>query len=145
MKIRPYEKKDAGDLVGLIRALAHFEHLNPPTPAAARRLAADAGRRFHVLLAQEGGRKIGYAIYFFTYSTFLARPTLYLEDLFVLPEYRRRGVGKKFFDALLREARRKRCGRMEWSVLDWNRPAIRFYRRLGARPLEEWIPYRLTF
>jgi GNAT superfamily N-acetyltransferase len=143
MRIRRYRKADAGDLVGLIRALAHFENLKPPSRAAARRLVADAGKRFRVLMAEEDGRKVAYAIYFFTYSTFLARPTLYLEDLFVLPDYRRGGIGKNFFRALLGEARRMKCGRMEWSVLDWNKPAIRFYDRLGAHPLDDWIPYRL--
>jgi len=145
MRIRPYRKSDARHLVGLIRALATFESLKPPTAAAARRLVADAGRRFQVLMGEEGGRKVGYAIYFFTYSSFLARPTLYLEDLFLLPDFRRQGAGRMFFDALLREARKRKCGRMEWSVLDWNTPAIRFYRKLGARPLAEWIPYRITF
>lgn len=143
MRIRPYRKSDARHLVDLIRALARFESLKPPSAAAARRLVGDAGKRFQVLLGEVEGKKIGYAIYFFTYSTFLARPTLYLEDLFVLPDYRRQGAGMEFFDALLREARRRKCGRMEWSVLDWNTPAIRFYRKLGARPLEEWIPYRM--
>jgi GNAT superfamily N-acetyltransferase len=144
LRIRSYRPRDARALTDLVRALARYEKLKPLTAAAARRLAADAGRRFKVLLAEAEGRPVGYAIHFLTYSSFLARPTLYLEDLFVLPEYRRGGIGKAFFKVLLREARREGCGRMEWAVLDWNAPAHRFYRKLGARPLSDWITYRLT-
>jgi GNAT superfamily N-acetyltransferase len=144
VRIRRYRPGDAKAFVSLVRALARYEKLKPPTPAAARRLVRDVGRRVEVFLAEEGGACVGYAIYLFTYSSFLARPTLYLEDVFVLPEHRGRGVGRAFFDALLREARRAGCGRMEWVVLDWNKPAIRFYDRLGAKPLSDWITYRLT-
>ncbi len=143
MKIRPFRRGDGKALVELVRALARYERLKPLTAAAARRLVADAGRRLRVLLAEVGGKPAGYAVYFYTYSTFLAKPTLYLEDLFVLPEHRRRGIGKAFFRVLLREARRARCGRLEWAVLDWNAPARRFYGKLGARPLSDWITYRL--
>jgi GNAT superfamily N-acetyltransferase len=144
MKVRVYEKRDAKALVGLVRALARYEKLKPLSPAAARRLVLDAGRRFRVLMAEADGKPVGYAIYFFTYSTFLARPTLYLEDVFVHPDYRRLGLGRRFFAELQLEARRERCGRMEWQVLDWNTPAQRFYRKLGAKPLEDWITYRLV-
>jgi len=144
MKIRPYEKRDANNLVSLIRALAKYEKLAPPSPAAARRLIADIGRRIRVLIAEDAGTPVGYAIYLFTYSSFLARPTLYLEDVFVLPEHRRGGIGGKFFEALRQAARRERCGRMEWVVLDWNTPAHRFYRKLGARPLDNWVTYRIV-
>jgi GNAT superfamily N-acetyltransferase len=143
MKIRPYEKRDAKALVGLVRALARYEKLKPITPAAARRLIRDIGRRIRVLMAEVDGTTVGYAIYLFTYSSFLARPTLYLEDVFVHPDYRRLGLGGLFFEELHREARRERCGRMEWVVLDWNTPAQRFYRKLGAKPLDDWITYRL--
>jgi len=143
MKIRPYEKRDAKNLTALIRALARYERLTPPSPAAARRLIADIGRRIHVLLAEVDGKPVGYAIYLYTYSSFLARPTLYLEDVFVLPEYRRGGIGRKFFEALRRAGRREKCGRMEWVVLDWNKPAHRFYRKLGAKPLDDWVTYRM--
>ncbi len=144
MRIRPYRRSDARDLVRLVRALAAYERLDPPSPAAARRLVRDVGRRIRVAMAEVDGRPAGYAIYLFTYSSFLARPTLYLEDVFVLPEHRRRGLGKRFFDLLFREARREGCGRMEWAALRWNTPALRFYRKLGARPLDEWITYRLA-
>jgi GNAT superfamily N-acetyltransferase len=144
MKIRPYEKRDAKALVSLVRALALYEKLKPIGPAAARRLVGDIGRRIRVLMAEVDGKPVGYAIYLFTYSSFLARPTLYLEDIFVLPEQRRLGLGGAFFKALHAEARRERCGRMEWVVLDWNIPAQRFYRKLGAKPLTDWITYRLA-
>ena len=143
MKIRRFRKGDAKEFVGLVRALAAYESLKPPTPAAGRRLVADIGRRIRVQLGEVDGKTVAYAIYLFTYSSFLARPTLYLEDLFVLPDYRRHGIGKAFFKVLLREAKREGCGRMEWTVLDWNKPAITFYNKLRARPLKEWILYRM--
>jgi len=144
MRIRPFKRGDAGEFIALVRALAAYEKLRPPTRAAAGRLVADIGRRIRVLLAEQQGKAIAYAIYLFTYSSFLAKPTLYLEDLFVLPEHRRGGVGRRMFARLLREARREKCGRMEWMVLDWNRPALNFYDKIGAQPLSDWITYRLT-
>jgi GNAT superfamily N-acetyltransferase len=144
MKIRPFEKRDARDLTSLIRALAKYEKLRPPSPAAAKRLIADIGRRIRVMMAEVDGKCVGYAIYLFTYSSFLARPTLYLEDVFVLPEHRRGGIGGKFFRALQGAATREKCGRMEWVVLNWNKPALNFYQKLGATPLDEWTTYRLV-
>ena len=144
MRIRPYRRSDAKAFAGLVRALARYKNLKPPTPAAARRLAADAGKRFRLMLAEVDGKPVAYALYFFTYSTFLAKQTLYLEDLFVLPTHRREGVGGKLFDALLREARRLKCGRMEWMVLDWNRMALRFYKKRHARSLKGWLPHRIV-
>jgi len=144
MRIRPYEKQDARPLIGLVRALARYEKLKPITPAAARRLVRDVGRRIRVLVAEVDGKAVGYAIYLFTYSSFLARPTLYLEDVFVHPDHRRLGLGGRFFAELRRVARREGCGRMEWIVLDWNTPAQRFYRKLGAKPLDDWITYRVA-
>jgi GNAT superfamily N-acetyltransferase len=94
-------------------------------------------------VAERGGQPVGYALYFFTYSSFLAQPTLYLEDIFVLPEHRGVGAGKAMMRRLFQEAVAKDCGRMEWQVLDWNEPSIRFYQRLGAQHQKEWLPYRL--
>ena len=104
------------------------------------------GRRpyFQTLVCRQGRIPVGFALYIFTYSTFLARPTLYLEDLFVLPSYRRRGAGKMLLGALARIAVRRGCGRMEWAVLRINTPAIRFYNRLGATLRKEWILTRLA-
>ena len=144
--VRKAEAADAGLLVGLILGLAEFEKLPPPDEAAQRRLVNDAfgpHPRFEVFLAELDGRVAGYAFTFETYSTFLALPTLYLEDLFVLPEYRGRKVGYALMLRLAEEAVRRGCGRMEWVVLDWNTSAQEFYERLGARHLDDWYFYRL--
>jgi GNAT superfamily N-acetyltransferase len=134
--------------VGLIAALADYEHLEPPDPAARGRLARDAVAappRFWALLAEVDDRPVGYAVYFETYSTFLGLPTLYLEDLFVLPDFRGMGVGTALFRECAAEATRRGCGRMEWQVLAWNDLALGFYEHLGATPLhEDWRCYRLT-
>ena len=145
--IRPLTPADVEAFLSLVDALADYERLPRPDPEARRRLTADAlatPPRFHVLLAELDGRPVGYAAYFETYSTFLARPTLYLEDIFVLEEARGWGVGRALMGALAREAVRRGCGRMEWLVLAWNHPAMGFYERLGARRLDDWVPYRLT-
>jgi GNAT superfamily N-acetyltransferase len=145
--IRPAAAADAETFLALVDALADYEKLARPSAGARERLVADAfgeRRRIDVYLAEEAGRAVGYAIVLETYSSFLALPTLYLEDLFVVPEARRLGIGRAFFRFLAGEAVRRGCGRMDWVVLDWNRPAIDFYRKLGARHLSEWHTYRLT-
>jgi len=143
--IRPAETKDLPAVVGLVRALAEFEKLPGPDDAAARRLSDDfAAGRYSLLVADHGGRAVGYAIYFFTYSTFLARPSLYLEDLFVHPDARGQGIGERFMRALAGEAERRGCGRFEWTVLDWNVNAQTFYKRLGAEILPGWWTCRIT-
>ncbi len=96
------------------------------------------------LICSRGDGPIGYAVYFFNYSTWLGKPGLYLEDLYILPEHRGSGAGKIFLKYLAKIAVSRGCGRFEWSVLDWNEPAIRFYKSLGAEPQDEWIIYRLT-
>jgi GNAT superfamily N-acetyltransferase len=146
IKIISAKKKDGKILLSLINALADYEKLKRPDKAARSRLLRDAfgkTKRFRVFLAFDGSTAVGYAIYFFTYSSFLALPTLYLEDLFVLPEYRTKKAGWKLFRSCVAEARKKGCGRMEWVVLGWNKLAIRFYERVGARRLNEWQTYRL--
>ncbi len=145
VRLSPLTARQVPDLLVLIRALAEFEHLPPPDPAAARRLrAALRTKALHGLIARRDGRALGYALYFFTFSSFLARPTLYLEDLFVLPEARRSGLGGRMFRACAGIARKRACGRMEWAVLDWNRPAHRFYAKEGGRKLKQWELYRMT-
>ena len=114
------------------------------TAARIRRHGFGPRRYFETLICRRGRAPIGFALYFFTYSTFLARPTLYLEDLFVLPEERGNGAGRALLRELARIAGRRGCGRMEWTVLDWNTPSIRFYRKLGAGLRREWILTRLT-
>jgi GNAT superfamily N-acetyltransferase len=144
--VRPLQPADLPRLLELIDGLADYEKLARPDPAARQRLADDAASqppRFNCLLAEIDGLVVGYAIYFFTYSTFRARPSLYLEDIFVLPEARGRGAGIRLFRACAREAVAQSCARMEWQVLSWNTPSIQFYERLGARHMDDWLPFRL--
>jgi GNAT superfamily N-acetyltransferase len=147
LSIRRGTARDTPTIVALIRGLADYERLRrhcKATPAGIRRHGFGRTRYFETLICRRGGRPIGLALYFFTFSTFLARPTLYLEDLFVVPEERGRGAGKALLQALARIAAAKGCGRMEWAVLDWNRPSIAFYESLGARLRKDWILTRLT-
>jgi GNAT superfamily N-acetyltransferase len=145
--IRRGTRRDVPVILSLIRGLAEYERLAHQMEATAARVRTHGfGRRryFETLICRRGGEPVGFALYFFTYSTFLARPTLYLEDLFVRPEERGAGAGKALLRALARIAVRRGCGRLEWAVLDWNRPAIGFYKRLGAKLRREWILTRLT-
>jgi GNAT superfamily N-acetyltransferase len=147
VNVRRATREDAASLLRLITRLAEFEKLPPPDEAARERLVRDLfgpAPRLEAYLAEELTLPVGYALVFETYSSFLALPTLYLEDLFVLPEHRSRKVGQALFSAVASEALRRGCGRMEWVVLDWNRGAIEFYRRLGATHMKEWQLYRLT-
>ena len=147
MKIRPGTRRDAPTIVALIRGLAEYERLAHEMKATAAHIRRDGfgtRRYFETLLCFDGTRPIGFALYFFTYSTFLGRPTLYLEDLFVVPDARGKGAGKALLAALARIAARKNCGRMEWTVLDWNTPSIAFYESLGAKLRKDWILTRLT-
>jgi len=144
--VRALRPTDTRRLVELIDGLADYEKLPRPDADARRRLATDAVAdppRFRTLVADIRGRVVGYAIYFFTYSTFKARPSLYLEDIFVLPEERGQGAGIGLFRACAREAVAHGCSRMEWQVLSWNAPSIEFYKRLGAQQLDGWLPFRL--
>jgi GNAT superfamily N-acetyltransferase len=138
---------DGPAVLSLVDALAAYEKLSPPDADAKTRLLADmfsSRPRIECHLGECDGRAVGYAFVFETYSSFLALPTLYLEDLFVLPGYRERKVGYALFRAMVTEAHRRGCGRMEWTVLDWNSLAIRFYDRLGAKHMKEWYLYRLV-
>ena len=147
LSIRPATRRDASVIFRLIRGLAEYERLAHEMEATVGQIRRHGfGRRpyFEALICRRGRTPVGFALYFFTYSTFLGRPTLYLEDLFVLPAERGRGVGRALLGELARIAVRRRCGRMEWAVLDWNAPSIRFYRKLGAKLRKEWILTRLT-
>lgn len=147
--LRRAERADAEAVTGLIIALAEFEELPPPTTEAQARLIEHGfgdSPKFEVLLAEVEGASgpVGYALLLQTYSTFLAQPSLYLEDLFVLPEYRKRGIGRALLQRCVRMAYERGCGRMEWSCLDWNTNAQAMYEAMGARRLREWYLYRLT-
>ena len=148
VRIRRARKADGVNLLDLIDALADFEKLKKPTALARKRLLRDAfgpRKRFDVFLALIDRRAIGYAIIFETYSSFRALPTLFLEDLFILPGFRKRGIGKRLFHRCVEEASKRGCGRMEWIVLDWNEGAQRFYHRHHAHHMKEWQLYRLEF
>lgn len=145
--IRQAARADANALLSLIITLAEFEKLPPPDADAQARLMADgfgATPKFEAWLAEWDGQAVGYAFIFETYSTFLARPTLYLEDLFVLPDFRRRGIGKALLRHCIQLAHARGCGRMEWTCLDWNVGAQAVYEKMGARRMTEWYTYRLT-
>jgi GNAT superfamily N-acetyltransferase len=147
LAIRRGAERDLPTILALIRGLAEYEDLAHQMEATPERLRRHGfGRRpyFETLICRRGRTPVGFALYFYTYSTFLGRPSLYLEDLFVLPEARGRGAGKALLKALAKIAVARGCGRMEWTVLDWNTPSIRFYRGLGARLHKEWVLTRLT-
>jgi GNAT superfamily N-acetyltransferase len=144
--IRKGKKADSGPFLRLLNALADFEHLDPPTAEGRKRIIEDIfeKKKVNLLVAISGKNHVGYALYYYAYSSFLARPTLYIEDLFVLEEHRKKGIGLALFRRCEKEATKHGCGRMEWSVLNWNNKAIRFYESLGARRLDEWQVFRLT-
>jgi GNAT superfamily N-acetyltransferase len=145
--IRTATADDVPLILGFIRDLAIYEKLLPEvvaTEETLRRTLFGDPPAAHVVIAEVAGQPAGFALYFFNYSTFLAQPGLYLEDLFVKPEFRERGIGKVLLLHLAKIANARGCGRMEWSVLDWNQPAIEFYEKIGARRMKEWQTCRLT-
>lgn len=145
--IRPATVEDVPIVLELIRALATYERAPNDVTATEEALAEvlfGNKRAAEVLLAMENERAVGFAVFFHNFSTWLGRPGLYLEDLFVRPEDRGKGYGRALLVELAGIARDRGCGRMEWAVLDWNEPAIQFYRKLGAKPMDEWTVFRLT-
>ena len=145
--IRPARPADADELMRLIRALADYEKLSEMcvgTPQMLREALFGPRPSCEALLAEHGGRSVGFALYFTTFSTFLCKPGLYLEDLFVEPAQRGKGVGKALLRALAALAVERDCGRFEWRVLDWNEPSIDFYKSLGATIMPEWELVRMT-
>jgi len=147
IRIEPAREQDVPLILQLITALAEYERLQQEvvaTEATLHDTLFGPTPRAEAVIAYVGPEAAGFAVWFHNYSTFLGRPGLYLEDLFVRPEWRTRGVGRALLAHLARVALARGCGRMEWAVLDWNSPAIEFYRRIGARPMDEWTVYRLT-
>lgn len=147
LRIEPATERDVPVLLGLIRALAEYERLEQQVAATEAGLREGLfGDRpaAEAVIAYADGRHAGYAMWFHTFSTFLAKRGLYLEDVFVLPEFRGRGIGRALLTHVARTAVARDCGRLEWAVLDWNEPAIGFYTKMGARPVEGWSIFRLT-
>jgi GNAT superfamily N-acetyltransferase len=145
--LRAATAADTPQILAFIRGLAEYEKLSHACVATEEELRVTlfGPRPFaEVILAEWEGAPAGFALYFHNYSTFRARPGIYLEDLYVLPEKRGHGIGKALLTELARVAVERGCARLEWSVLDWNEPAIRFYRSLGAEPQDEWTIFRVT-
>jgi GNAT superfamily N-acetyltransferase len=146
LEIRPARVEDVPVILELIRELATYERAPDEVTATEEQLVDVLfGEKpvAEVLLAFEGRSPVGFAVFFHNFSTWLGRPGLYLEDLFVKPDKRGKGYGRALLVDLAKIARERVCGRMEWAVLNWNEPAIKFYRALGAKPLDEWTVYRL--
>jgi GNAT superfamily N-acetyltransferase len=147
LTIRPAQLSDVEDLFSLIQALAEYEKLSHQVTGDVQTLQKHLfGERPYAeaIVAQWQGKCVGFALFFGNYSTFLTKPGIYLEDLFVLPNYRRQGIGKALLSYLARLALERGAGRLEWSVLDWNSPAIEFYQRIGADVLPDWRICRVT-
>ena len=146
-EIREAVPADLAAIAAMIRALAEYEklaHLCVATDGDLERALFGPSPAAEVLIARVAGQPAGFALFFHTFSTFLARRGLWLEDLFVYPEMRGRGIGRALLTALARLAKQRECGRFEWAVLDWNLPAIRFYERLGASVLPDWRVCRVV-
>ncbi|NEO35511.1 MAG: GNAT family N-acetyltransferase [Moorea sp. SIOASIH] len=145
--LRPATEADVAILFNLIKALAEYEKLSDAVTGNADDLKEHLfGPKPYVeaIIVEQGGQKVGFALFFNNYSTFLTKPGIYLEDLFVLPEFRRQGIGKAILSYLAQLAVERGYGRLEWSVLDWNEPAIAFYERMGAAVLPDWRICRVT-
>ncbi len=147
VRIERGTERDVPVILRLIKGLAEYEELSGEVTATEEGLRESLfGRNpaAEVLIAYVDTEPVGFAVFFQTYSTFLGRQGLYLEDLFVLPQWRKRGYGRQLLARVAMIAVERGCGRMEWSVLDWNQPAVRLYRSLGARAMDQWTVYRLT-
>ena len=145
--IRAANENDVAVILGLIKDLAEYEHLSHEVAATEEDIRQSLfGDRpvAQALIGEHEGMPISFALFFYNFSTFLGKPGIYLEDLYVQPEYRSNGFGRRMLAHIARLAKERNCGRFEWSVLDWNEPAIRTYDRLNATPMKEWILYRLT-
>lgn len=146
ISFRYAQETDAGLILEFIRELAEYEKM-PDDVVATPELLKEwifEKNKAEVIFALEDGREVGFALFFHNFSTFLGRAGLYLEDLYVKPEYRGKGYGKGLLKKLAQIALERKCGRLEWTCLDWNRPSIDFYLSLDAKPMDEWTIYRLT-
>ena len=147
LEIRAATEEDVPLILSLIKELAEYERLSHEVVATEEVLRDSLfGERpvAEVLIGQLGDEPVGFALFFHNFSTFLGKPGIYLEDLYVRPEFRGAGIGRALLVHLARLARERGCGRLEWSVLDWNEPAIGFYKKIGASPVSGWTVYRVT-
>lgn len=145
-EIRFANENDTAIILGFIKALAEYEKMADEvvaTPEILKEWIFDK-KKAEVIFAVENGKEIGFALFFHNFSTFLGRAGIYLEDLFVLPEYRGKGYGKALLKFLAKTTVERGCGRLEWVCLDWNKPSIDFYLSVGAKPLDDWTIYRMT-
>ncbi len=145
LEIRKAKREDTSLILKMIKGIARYEQLLDQVEANIITLEKelfDEGNAF-VLIAYQDKLPVGFALYFFNFSTFKGKKGLYLEDLFIIPEYRKQGIGNQLFDYLINEAKTKNCGRMEWVCLNWNIPAIDFYKKKKAVSMDDWISFRL--
>ena len=145
--LRFAEEKDISLILSLIKELAIYEKLLNNVTANEELLKENLfGKKKYaeVIIAEFNGQPAGQALFFHNFSTFLGRPGIYLEDLYVKPEFRGKGIGKALLNKIVEVAKERKCARVEWVVLDWNKPAIDFYNKLGAKPMDDWITYRLN-
>jgi GNAT superfamily N-acetyltransferase len=147
LRIRPATVEDVSLILSFIKELADFERLSHEVVATEdilRESLFGERRAAEVVIGQQGDDPAGFALFFHSFSTFLGRPGIYLEDLYVKPEFRGMGIGRAILVYFARLAKERNCGRLEWSVLNWNEPAIRLYRGIGAIPMDEWTVYRVS-
>jgi len=144
--IRTAKKEDASIILKLIRELAEYEKMGDLVQNSTEMILENIFEKgfARALIAEEDGKAMGYAVYFFNYSTFTGAPGLYLEDIYIQPEFRKKGYGKQFFYKLAEIADKEGCKRMEWACLNWNKPSADFYRSLGGQSMDEWVVFRLA-
>lgn len=147
IKIEKINHENFDEFLTLVKMLADYEKLDPPSEKAKIRLRKDGlsdHPKYEAYLAKIKDDYAGYIIYFMSYSSFLALPSLYLEDIFVLKEFRKHKVGQQLFNFCVNKAKEKNCGRIEWHVLDWNKPGLNFYKKINAKHMSDWHYFRLT-
>lgn len=146
LKIRETSEEDCGLILTFIKEIADYEKLSDQVVATEESIRESIFRnnRAEVVIIELDKKAIGYALYFYNFSTFIGRSGLYLEDIFIKKEVRGKGIGKEVFKFLVKKAKKEGCKRMEWTCLDWNEPSIKFYKSLGAVPMDDWTIYRLT-
>lgn len=146
LKIRETTEEDCSLILSLIKEIAEYEKMSDQVVATEESLKESIFRnkRAEVVILELNGEAVGYALYFYNYSTFIGKSGLYLEDIFIKKEARGKGIGKEVFKFLVKKAKEEGCKRMEWTCLNWNEPSIKFYKSLGATPMDEWTIYRLT-